>query len=588
MRLPAILEPWAPWLALLPADLTEALGQMLLRLHPLVGRLNPVTLHQGDQPAGLGNIVRRGHYERLLMTEWVYADAAPDEFLRRAGSGELLFTGPEPSVHQRALESIVLFDAGPTQLGEPRLAQAALFILLARRAQQAGAQFRWGIWQQPGMLHEISDGGGLKKLIKARTLAADADHAGRWQAALPPALTDCWLIGPASMALPQQADATVVIRPSLLGRHLDVTLRQKHATRTLKLELPSTDDGIRLLRQLVKPAAPEGYLRHFASRPSRAQPPRFGMNGQRLAVAQLNGGAISYHVPPAVNAKPGKPRPEPHFGEGAVLAAGLPSPRLAYIRTVDNQLFFHNFPGKIFAGKTLSAPRPQREQFHAPPGMAHWLPLFYQQQGVGRVVVLDSHKQLVCWETTSQRQELVFRPMLSDVIGITEFGKVLHVACRDGDGIQLYQWHGWQDRPQKFTYLGHTGTRLLSGSAITDKTMVAIQRGEQSWWVTYGGNGAAVEVDDGATVLGLAISARSAMPGLVVLHPGRRRIELRLSNTRYELAASAEPIQQASYDAASRRVAWITARSGTVIVRGIEDEQTLLQVSGSEEEPDAV
>ena len=102
--LPAPLEPWTLWLNLFPAELVPAVGALLLRLDPLVGKLNTATLARGADPDGLGNIVRRGHYERLLLSEWAIADVEPDEFIRRAGSGELLFNGPEPAVHQRSLD----------------------------------------------------------------------------------------------------------------------------------------------------------------------------------------------------------------------------------------------------------------------------------------------------------------------------------------------------------------------------------------------------------------------------------------------------------------------------------------------------
>ncbi|WP_447413065.1 hypothetical protein, partial [Clostridium perfringens] len=65
-----------------------------------------------------------------------------------------------------------MFDAGLAQLGEPRLAQMALFILLARRAEQADAQFSWGILQQPGILHDDTGLGGIRKLLKSRSLLA--------------------------------------------------------------------------------------------------------------------------------------------------------------------------------------------------------------------------------------------------------------------------------------------------------------------------------------------------------------------------------------------------------------------------------
>src|SRR5690349_8014918 len=104
--LPPLLQPWAGWLALFPDDLAATLGQLLLRLQPLVGPLRRHAARVAVEPAGVGDIVRRGSYERLLLSEWAMADGAPDEFLRRAANNELLFTGPEPANSETSLRSV--------------------------------------------------------------------------------------------------------------------------------------------------------------------------------------------------------------------------------------------------------------------------------------------------------------------------------------------------------------------------------------------------------------------------------------------------------------------------------------------------
>ncbi len=590
MQLPAPLTPWAPWLTLLPLELADMLGQMLLRLDPFVGRLTPAALDSGDQPAGIGNIVRRGHYERLLMTEWAYADAAPDEFLRRAGSGELLFTGPEPAVRQRALDSIALFDAGPLQLGEPRLAQVSLLILLARRAGQAGARFRWGIWQQPGTLHDSCDAAALRSWTKARSLITPAQAGQRWQDALPPEVEDCWLIGAAMADPPAQVSASIAIRPSLLAPQLKLTLQQRRAVRTLTLDLPDASDGVALLRQLVaRPSQPHAPPPGGA-RAARSQPPLFGMQGQRLAVAQLGGGVISYNVPAAAHSKPGKPRIEP-AGKGAILAAGLFNPKLSCVRAFDQELVFQNFPGPLFARQRRSAPRPPREVFLAPPGTARWLPAFFQQtHAQERVVLLDKQQHLVYWQANKDQPSLSFGQAAVNVIGITGLRRALMFGCREDNGIQLYHWSSEAAQPSKYTFIGHTGQQLLFGTsgqrAGYHNLLLAIQRSDSDWWISHGGDGAAVEIDDGAIVLGVSPSVRDSDAGLVVLHPGRRRFELRHRRKRRELFSVDEPVQHASFDAVSRRVAWVSARSSSVYVRGLDDDHALLAI-GSEGDQDA-
>ncbi|MDC8757856.1 hypothetical protein [Janthinobacterium fluminis] len=602
-QLPAPLEPWAAWLSLFPPDLAPAVAQLLLRLHPLVGKLSTATLERGAEPAGIGNIVRRGNYERLLMTEWVYADAEPDEFIRRAGSGELLFNGPEPALHQGALRSIALFDAGPAQLGEPRLAHLALFILLARRAEQAGAQFSWGIWHQPGILHDDAGLAGMRKLIKSRTLrVAPADTGQQWEAALGAELADCWLIGAAASDAPRQAGNRVAIRRALSGNHLHVGLQQRRDRRMLQLELPDTPTAVRLLRRPFAPVAPLGVAHHHGSRPSRAQAPRFSNGGNWICVPQLGGGAITYHVPQSAQAKPGKRRIQPAPANGPILAAGLFKHQLSFITTAGGKLRFQGFPGPLFSHRSTVCERPPLEDFQAPPGMARWLQAFYLVSRVHAqpreyVMVLDTKKRLVCWQARkvapdAMEPEITFRHIADDVIGVQQLNDTLFFACAADNGIQLYNWHSLQPSPKKMMLLKQKGHRLLYGALRSwhqnhSGSLLAIQRSATSWWMGSHNNGETLEIDDGATVLGITRSTKNPNPGLVVVHPGRRRIELRVGHLRYELATAVEEIQQASMDAASARIAWITAKTGTVVVRAIDDDLALLQIScdGGPDEP---
>ena len=108
---------------------------------------------------------------------------------------------------------------------------------------------------------------------------------------------------------------------------------------------------------------------------------------------------------------------------------------------------------------------------------------------------------------------------------------------------------------------------------------MAIQRSATSWSLGKSGAGETIEIEEGATVLGVVLSKKHAQAGLVVLHSGKRRIELRVGQARHELAATAEPIQHACMDVASSRIAWLTAKTSTVVVRAIDDDQPLLQIS---------
>ncbi len=149
IALPGDLAPWRGMLGLFPAELAGDLGGMLPRLALAIGPMRAASPTRGGEPDGFAGIARRGSYERLLHTEWLLADEAPDEFARRASAGEHAFFQIARRSPARAASSVALFDAGPEQLGAPRIVQLAALIVLAERARRAGARFAWGCWESP-------------------------------------------------------------------------------------------------------------------------------------------------------------------------------------------------------------------------------------------------------------------------------------------------------------------------------------------------------------------------------------------------------------------------------------------------------
>ena len=88
--LPRHLASWATQLALFPEDIALSLGPMVSRIAALVGGWRQDYAPHGT-PDGHAGIDTRGLYDRLLATEWALLEELPDEFLRRAVSGEHLF-----------------------------------------------------------------------------------------------------------------------------------------------------------------------------------------------------------------------------------------------------------------------------------------------------------------------------------------------------------------------------------------------------------------------------------------------------------------------------------------------------------------
>src|SRR5262245_20424125 len=142
--LPPHLAPWAPYLGLFPEEITQVLGPMVARLASLTGR-SPLDHAREGAPNGYDGIARKGPYDRLLSAKWLVQEELPDEFWRRAVSGEHLFLHRAYQENSAPKHTVAVFDAGPDQLGAPRIAQFALLIVLAQRAARQGANLQWGI-----------------------------------------------------------------------------------------------------------------------------------------------------------------------------------------------------------------------------------------------------------------------------------------------------------------------------------------------------------------------------------------------------------------------------------------------------------
>ncbi|MEO1338337.1 MAG: hypothetical protein AAFV29_22025, partial [Myxococcota bacterium] len=146
--LPQALLPWQTPLSELPSYVHTSLGPWIARLARAIGPMHRARARAEGPPDGFAGLGRRGSYERLLMTEWLLADAAPDEFVRRAVAHEHLFYQLARREPASALRSVVLIDAGPSQLGTPRLVHLAALVIFAQRAAEAGAELRFGILQE--------------------------------------------------------------------------------------------------------------------------------------------------------------------------------------------------------------------------------------------------------------------------------------------------------------------------------------------------------------------------------------------------------------------------------------------------------
>ncbi len=319
MDLPRALAPWGPFLGIFPRDLAVSLSPVLHRLSFAVGPLQ-VRRHNGDgEVDGYDGITRRGSYERLLTSEWLLADEAPDEFVRRAAAGEHLFLRVARPVPSGSRVSAAVFDAGPGQLGSPRIAQLAALIVLARRAEAAGVRFVWGILQEPEapLNLEVNEASVLR-LLQARTPheASDAQISAwhlRFQARRE--VDDVWFVGPSRLASVRGMRGAAflqvwdVLDPE--ARRVAIRIRRgpvpgnPAALPTVTLELPEQAVCARLLRDpfSVAAAAPD----RLASRLVPASDLLFSSNGSKLFARAAGGGVVAFPVPNSPRSPAGAP-----------------------------------------------------------------------------------------------------------------------------------------------------------------------------------------------------------------------------------------------------------------------------------------
>jgi len=331
MDLPRPLAPWGPYLSIFPRDLALSLGPVLQRLSSALGPLK-VRRSSGEGEAdGFDGLSRRGPYDRLLASEWLLADEEPDEFLRRAVMGEHIFLRincPEPGGSR---VSVAIFDAGPGQLGSPRIAQLAALIVLARRAEAAGVRFAWGILQDPEtpLFYDVTEVA-ILRLLQSRTPheATDAQVAA-WRTRMHgwKELDDLWIVGPPRLnAMPTTRGASVlqvwdILDPEVRRVAVKVRRGQDGPLNEVALELPADAACVRLLRDPF--AAASAPPRRLERRLIPASNLLFAANGSKLFARASGGGIVAISIPNSPRGEVGAPRLyDPRPGEPPV-AVGI-------------------------------------------------------------------------------------------------------------------------------------------------------------------------------------------------------------------------------------------------------------------------
>jgi hypothetical protein len=329
IALPRQLAPWAPHLVLFPDDIALALGPLVIRLSELIGAARIDHGREGT-PDGYDGIDRRGTYDRLLASEWLMHDELPDEFLRRAVSGEHAFLWRLHRHEAAGRRTVALFDSGIDQLGAPRIAHVAALIVLAQQAERAGASLAWGILQeQDGALRTPVTENTVRALIDSRcTGRVSHGDIARWMASDGVAgASEIWLVGPERLAQehllqenlvrenlvqqPWRHQASVlavsdVLEPEAPPRiKVTVSGSQGVRPRSVTLDLPEQRAAVQLLRDPFGNAvtARHKVLAGVDVRSAMV----FSADGRRLYLRTANGGLLTVQIPNSPRAQVGKP-----------------------------------------------------------------------------------------------------------------------------------------------------------------------------------------------------------------------------------------------------------------------------------------
>ncbi|MDP9783209.1 hypothetical protein [Pseudomonas fluorescens] len=594
MQLPQSLQPWRDWLQWFPPEQLPLLADLFARLNPLLGPLRGMQQGGEPEPDGLGDLQRRGPYERLLTSEWLLADELPDEFLRRAAVGEHLFLAPQYRTHQANRMIVVLFDAGPLQLGGPRLVHLALLILLARRASEAGAELRWGILQNSPQLHEFKGAAHLKQLLDARTYQTVSDeHWHTWRAWLSEQDYDSgerWIVGqrlPATDA--RSCTHRVQIQGSLDGRSLMVTL-QDGATR--QVALPNPDQ--RLALQLIK--GEFDVARQMARTAVKALIPRVALtlapiiasSGFHVALKLLDEpGLVVIKLPAPRQKKPLDVRRTLWNNRSTPLAITFPGRMPGAVLSLDEQLVFWNMPG------LKPVTRPERDQLQLPPGTATLLPVAWLHNGTyGRVFLLDGQGHLAFWvvdngKLPTPHQPGVTHSIADKVVGMEQVDRSMLAYLRhDAGRLYVHRINPWISQST-----GHVvGTAkdvdidqvLFPASPFWERAFhgcawMHLVDGQQRWqMVAPDLQTSQVDLAPGWKGLGLLIGEDEAF-SMVLLGPNQQAVALYCRGEQHVLFTTNETIARISFCPMSGLVAALT-KARELVVYSVRDERRVLQV----------
>ncbi|MBN9164952.1 MAG: hypothetical protein BGO98_44630 [Myxococcales bacterium 68-20] len=586
-ELPRPLAPWAKQLGIFPSEIALALGAVAARLTNVLGASGEQRASEGA-PDGFAGLAPRGSYERLLLTEWLLQDELPEEFVRRVVSGEHSFLERAYRRDSGARRSLVLFDAGPDQLGAPRVVHLASLVVLAQRAAQRNATLAWGALQDDSctLHHEVTTAS-VTALLQARgRRRASPGDVSRWgRVASSAEFADLWLVGPDRLTrIAGELNASVVavsevLEPGASG-HILAKVFTPHAVRAREalLELPSPRIAVQLLRDPFGTAVAPRRGSHLQIDPSSNI--IFAVDGRKLHVRGEGDTLVTVHIPNSPRAAPSLPVAfVPPAGQRVLAVGQLRSKKRTIVATIgdrerggDRAVFLHTL-SKRGASSHDVVPYALPPGYDAPE-LPHLRPLGVF--GAGHACFIDGNERLV--ELAGGR--LSVKDEASSAASKALRDGLAYVSLRDEVRRVVVA------RPSADTLTTSAGVELSSPSLSFHAVfgpfgndVVAYRRSSTSWTIVRPAGNAKVSVAPGHTVIGaLELGYNPSKPYLVVLDEARTAIALVDPNSSKTVVTTTTPIAYAAGSDASHEIAFIT-RDGELGIYSCAMDAMLLRVA---------
>ncbi len=593
MNLPPSLAPWAGYLNIFPEEVSLALGPMIQRVSMLIGSPQPRLYENEGEPDGFDGLNRRGTYERLLLSEWMLADELEDEFMRRAVMGEHLFLNRAHSSPVGTRSSLALFDAGPSQIGSPRIAHIAALIALANRADSSHSTFSWGVLQELETTYRDVNTGNIMALLAGRSDCEVCDtHVELWEEQLATwsGLDDVWLIGGnrLSRIKTQKRSSRLYVEDVLEPDKRELKLSCNGASgrsAEITLELPPNNISTRLLRDPFATAVPE--IQKTAASTYTGSSLLFDMTGTKLFTRTAKWGVTAFNVPNSPRAGAGRPRSYHTRKWQSVCAVGRVGRAIALISCEDRFVhleYCRQAPIKLPPGDYTGY---NGNVFFKPSADDAPLMPCFSLPWKGEMAAVDGAGSLFRFSRLNgEPKSLASRPLsgtvhlvATDVLAVNVFASCFVYVGREwpDDEFRIVSIGGGHvDRATTFE---GKALRAFFGppseSAHPQYGLLALEQTEFQWLVIDAGQRKDLVKPYGAKVFGVLIDERNVVePGLLALEDDLQTVSLNGRNWRKEILRAHAPVKHIALSQRAPFIAYSTV-DGEIVIYSVHHRADL-------------